>query len=409
MEVAKQACKGAIFLGATAGAFLFGRSYTEWKLMIGSTIGHYEIVEKLGEGGMGVVYKARDTILNRFVAIKLLPAGKLGDEDRIRRFTQEARTASSLNHPNIITIHEISIHDGAPYIVMEYVPGKALDRLIPRNGMRLGEIFKIGSQVAGALAAAASAGVIHRDVKPGNVMVTDAGQVKVLDFGLAKLSERATSAEQATATMAAAEDSDRPHTRDGAIVGTASYMSPEQAEGKTVDSRSDIFSFGAVLYEMTTGHRAFRGETAMSTMTLILRDEPKPISQLATGIPRDFEKIITRCLRKDLERRYQNMSDVRVALLELKEESESGRMAETSAGPVRKRTWLWAGLAAIVLALLGTGLWLMKKHAAPLPQESLVSVTNYPGSEDIRASHRMASRSRSVGMARRVTGRSAFT
>jgi serine/threonine-protein kinase len=148
--------------------------------MIGRTIGHYEIVEKLGEGGMGVVYKARDTSLNRFVAIKLLPTVKLGDEDRIRRFTQEARTASALNHPNIVTIHEISTHDGAPFIVMEYVPGKSLDRLIPRNGLRLSEVFKIGTQVAGALAAAAAAGVIHRDVKPGNVVVTDAGHVKVL-------------------------------------------------------------------------------------------------------------------------------------------------------------------------------------------------------------------------------------
>ena len=344
--------------------------------MIGSVIGHYEIVEKLGEGGMGVVFKARDTSLNRFVAIKLLPAGKAGDESRIRRFTQEARTASALNHPNIVTIHEISSHNGAPFIVMEFVPGKALDRLIPRNGMRLSEVFKIGTQIASALAAAAAAGVIHRDVKPGNVMVTDAGHVKVLDFGLAKLSERAVSADQATATMAAVEPS-----REGAVVGTASYMSPEQAEGKPVDPRSDIFSFGAVLYEMTTGQRAFRGDTAISTLSAILRDEPKPLSQIATGIPRDLEKIINRCLRKDPERRFQNMADVRVALLELKEESESGSLLEAPPAYSRKRTWVWAGVGAAVLASLAAGLWLVSRQTASIPQQSLVQVTTYPGSE----------------------------
>ena len=352
------------------GPILYG-SY-----MIGSVIGHYEIVEKLGEGGMGVVFKARDTSLNRFVAIKLLPAGKAGDESRIRRFTQEARTASALNHPNIVTIHEISSHNGAPFIVMEFVPGKALDRLIPRNGMRLSEVFKIGTQIASALAAAAAAGVIHRDVKPGNVMVTDAGHVKVLDFGLAKLSERAVSADQATATMAAVEPS-----REGAVVGTASYMSPEQAEGKPVDPRSDIFSFGAVLYEMTTGQRAFRGDTAISTLSAILRDEPKPLSQIATGIPRDLEKIINRCLRKDPERRFQNMADVRVALLELKEESESGSLLEAPPAYSRKRTWVWAGVGAAVLASLAAGLWLVSRQTASIPQQSLVQVTTYPGSE----------------------------
>src|SRR5215831_13780864 len=166
--------------------------------MTGSVIGHYEILEKLGEGGMGVVYKARDTRLNRFVAIKLLPADKLADEDRLRRFTREARTASALNHPNIVTIHDIASDGGRPYIVMEYVAGKTLDDLIPRKGIRLNETLKIAVQIADALAAAAAAGVIHRDIKPGNVMVNDSGLVKVLDFGLAKLAKRAASPEQAT-------------------------------------------------------------------------------------------------------------------------------------------------------------------------------------------------------------------
>jgi serine/threonine protein kinase/Tol biopolymer transport system component len=345
--------------------------------MIGSVIGHYEIVEKLGEGGMGVVYKARDTRLNRFVAIKLLRPEKVSDKDRIHRFIHEARAASALNHPNIVTIHEISIHDGAPYIVMEYVPGKTLDRLIPRRGMSLGEMLKVGSQVAGALAAAAVAGVIHRDVKPANVAVTHGGDVKVLDFGLAKLCERPASSEQPTATVAAGE-SEQPLSREGSILGTVSYMSPEQAEGKPLDSRSDIFSFGAMLYEMATGERAFRGETSMSTMSSILRDEPPPPSQLAANVPHDLEKIILRCLRKDPERRFQNMADVRVALLELKEESESGQVLRRTAVPGRRRIWLWALCAVTVLS--AAGLWLMERRAIRLPQ-TLVPVTTYPGSE----------------------------
>jgi serine/threonine protein kinase len=193
--------------------------------MNGQTIGHYEILEKLGEGGMGVVYKARDVRLNRSVALKLMPTDKVADEDRLRRFTQEAHTASALNHPNIVTIHDIGTEGRAAYIVMEYVAGKTLDQLIPRKGMRLAEVLKIAVQVADALAAAAAAGVIHRDVKPGNVMMTESGLVKVLDFGLAKLADQAASPEQATATMM---DAERPRTREGTIIGTVSYMSPEQ-------------------------------------------------------------------------------------------------------------------------------------------------------------------------------------
>ena len=348
--------------------------------MIGNTIDHYEIVEKLGEGGMGVVYKARDTRLNRFVAIKLLRPEKAGANDRIQRFVHEARTASALNHPHIVTIHEISSHNGSPFIVMEYVPGKSLDHLIPRKGMRLSEVLKIGSQVAGALAAAAAAGVIHRDVKPGNVVITNQGQAKVLDFGLAKLLERAASSEQTTLSMVAAEVAEQALSREGAVLGTASYMSPEQAEGKPLDPRSDIFSFGAMLYEMTTGQRAFRGTTGMSTISAILRDEPKPLSQFVGGIPRDLEKIIVRCLRKDPERRFQTMADVRVALLELKEESESGQALERAAVSARGTSWRWV-LGAVTVAVVTAGLWLIEPRGVPLPQQTMVPVTTYPGSE----------------------------
>jgi Tol biopolymer transport system component/tRNA A-37 threonylcarbamoyl transferase component Bud32 len=331
--------------------------------MNGRTIAHYELLEKLGEGGMGVVYKARDTRLNRFVALKLLPSEKVRDEERLRRFTQEARTASGLNHPNIITIHDIATADGTPFMVMEYVAGKTLDQIIPRKGMRLAEVLKIAAQMGDALAAAAAAGVIHRDIKPGNVMVGDNGHVKVLDFGLAKLSDRAASSEQATATIV----EDRPRTREGVVIGTVSYMSPEQAEGRPLDPRSDIFSFGAVLYEMVTGQRAFRGETSMSTISSILRDDPQPAGTLSADVPRDLEKIIARCLRKDPERRFQTMADVRVAILELKEESESGRLAMPAAAPAAKQNRLWAfGACAVILVAAAVYFGLRSRQTAPV-------------------------------------------
>jgi serine/threonine protein kinase len=245
--------------------------------MLGRTISHYQILEKLGEGGMGVVYKARDTHLDRFVAIKVLPPERVADAARKARFVQEAKAASALNHPNIVTIHDIDSVDGIDFISMEYVDGKTLDEVIPRHGMRLNEALKCAVQMADAVAAAHAVGIIHRDLKPGNVMVTGKGQVKVLDFGLAKLTESAEIGEDAsTRTM-------KPTTEEGKIVGTVAYMSPEQAEGKKVDARSDIFSFGSVLYEMVTGRRAFQGATRASTQAAVLKEEPKPASQIAPG------------------------------------------------------------------------------------------------------------------------------
>ena len=306
--------------------------------LLGQQLGSYQILSLLGTGGMGVVYKARDTRLKRSVAIKVLPADQVSDPERKRRFIQEARAASALNHPNIITIHDIGSEGGIDFIVMEYVAGKTLDQLIPRKGMRLNETLKLAIQMADALAKAHSAGIIHRDLKPTNVMVTDDGLVKVLDFGLAKLTE-VESDEGGTRTT-------QLQTEEGTIVGTVSYMSPEQAEGKKVDARSDIFSFGAVLYEMVTGQKAFQGDSKMSTLAAILKQEPKPISQLVPGIPRDLEKIINRCLRKDPGRRFQHMDDLKVELEELKEESDSGTLAGTppAVRPTR-RPWVWAGAA----------------------------------------------------------------
>jgi serine/threonine protein kinase len=279
--------------------------------MVGKVLAQYQISEKLGEGGMGVVWKARDTRLDRFVALKTLSAEKLADPERKRRFVQEAKAASALNHPNIVHIYDLADADGVQFIAMEYVAGKTLDQLIRRKGLRLNEALKYAIQIADALAKAHSAGIIHRDLKPSNIMVTENGLVKVLDFGLAKLAETATGEFGETATVRAPEG---PNTEEGTIVGTIAYMSPEQAEGKKVDARSDIFSFGSVLYEMVTGRRAFHGDSKLSTLSAILKDDPKPVSSIMPDVPRDLEKIISHCLRKDPERRFQHMADVKTLL-----------------------------------------------------------------------------------------------
>src|SRR5712692_2285602 len=293
--------------------------------MLGRTISHYEILEKLAEGGMGVVYKARDTHLDRFVAIKALPPELTGDPERKRRFVQEAKAASALNHPNIITIHDIWSDGGADFIVMEYVPGKTLYELVPREGMPVKEALKYAMQIADGLAKAHSAGIVHRDVKPSNIMVSEDGFVKLLDFGLAKLIEPPVAESDATDTVG-------PRTGEGKLPGTLAYMSPEQAEGWKLDARSDIFAFGALLYEMLTGRRAFQRESKVSTLSAIVREEPQPVSHVVEGLPVELEKLISRCLRKDRNRRIQHMGDVKLALEELQAEP-AGRSAP-SAGVV---------------------------------------------------------------------------
>jgi serine/threonine protein kinase len=307
--------------------------------MIGQRLAHFEILEKLGEGGMGVVYKARDTHLDRLVAIKLLPPDKVADRDRRLRFVREAKTASALNHPGIVTIHDIAQHDGVDFIVMEFVPGRTLDCVIPRRGLGLNETVNYGIQIADALAAAHGAGIVHRDLKPSNVVVTEEGRTRILDFGLAKLVDRTPLAvweEGPTITHPALV------TAQGAILGTVAYMSPEQAEGKVVDARTDIFSFGSVLYEMVTGQRAFQGDTPLSVLTAVLREEPKQVSYMREGAPRELERVITRCLRKDPERRWQSMADITIALRELKEEVDSGAPAASAAALSRPRRALAA-------------------------------------------------------------------
>ncbi len=279
-------------------------------------LGPYEVLGLIGAGGMGEVYKARDKRLDRFVALKILFPDRMGDSDRQRRFVTEAQTASRLNHPGIVTIYDISDHEGSYVIVMEYVEGKTLENVSAGRGLPFETAGKYAAALAEALEAAHSAGIVHRDLKPSNIMITKEGRLKVLDFGLAKLLEPATLLERAASAggdISTTADADYA-SNARAIMGTPPYMSPEQADGKKVDVRSDVFSFGVVLYEMLSGHSAFRRETWVSTLAAVLHDEPAPLRKTRPDLPSSLERCVMRCLRKDPARRFQNMTEVKAAL-----------------------------------------------------------------------------------------------
>jgi eukaryotic-like serine/threonine-protein kinase len=352
------------------------RKGTQVALIAGSKLGPYVILSPLGAGGMGEVYRARDPRLSREVAVKILPGDRLADEDRRRRFLQEARAASALNHPNIVTIHEVGSADGIDFIVMEYVRGKTLDALIPRQGMRLAEVLKAAIPIADALAMAHAKGIVHRDLKPANVVVSSEGVVKVLDFGLAKLG---TPTEANPTSQTATDDGERgPLSRAGTVAGTLGYMSPEQATAGKVDSRSDVFSFGALLYEMATGRRAFSGSSTADTLAALLRAEPKPPSELA-DVPRDLERVILRCLQKDTQRRFQNILDAKIDLQEIKEASERRSLGGAGAASVpvvgaRVRPLLRA-LAGFVLAVALGGLAVALWRDSPRPRPRVTGST----------------------------------
>jgi Tol biopolymer transport system component len=346
-------------------------------LSAGTKLGPYEVIGPLGSGGMGEVYRARDTRLGRDVAVKVLPAERLSDPHRRARFVQEARAASALDHPNIVTIHEIESAEGIDFIVMELVPGETLAQRLRRGALPADEAVHLAIPVADAVAAAHAAGIVHRDLKPGNVMVRPDGVVKVLDFGLAKL-VRGDTADSDDATATAPPDA--PLSRPGAVAGTAGYMSPEQASGGNVDARSDIFSFGLVLYEMVTGRRAFAGSSSAEAMAAVLKDQPRPPGELALDLPKELERIILRCLRKDPGRRFQSMADVKIELLEVKEEADSQASASAPAGTAtatrraRQRRWVLAaaGLLALAVATAAT-LWLRRP---PPPPPTVVPLTS---------------------------------
>ncbi len=332
--------------------------------MIPDSLGHYRIQRSLGAGGMGEVYLADDTRLHRHVAIKVLLDDARSDPERRERFAREARAAAALSHPNIVTIHSVEEDGGRLFLTMEYVDGKTLTDVIPRHGLPLEKLLAIAVPLADAVAAAHERGITHRDLKPANIMIASDGRVKVLDFGLARLREEA----PAPGTTMTAQ-----LTGDGRILGTAAYMSPEQAAGRAVDSRSDLFSLGILLFEMATGQRPFNGDTNMSILSAIMRDAPQPISQLRPDVPRELGRIVKRALQKDPEQRYQTAKDLRNDLQLLKAELDSGELAVVSPGvihvPRRSRSigWAVAGVAAVLLASAGIAVYLASQRATGSP------------------------------------------
>ncbi|MDH3494208.1 MAG: tetratricopeptide repeat-containing serine/threonine-protein kinase, partial [Acidobacteriota bacterium] len=298
------------------------------QLAAGQTLGHYEIIRQIGKGGMGEVYLAHDETLDRKVAVKVLYHSFSRDESNLRRFVQEAKAASGLNHPNILVVHEIGETENAHYIVSEYVEGRTLREIVKEAPLSLPETLKFAVQIAGALAAAHEAHLVHRDIKPENIMVRPDGFVKVLDFGLAKLVER-----KRSQIDAESETKQQNITAKGVILGTVNYMSPEQAKGKNVDNRTDIFSFGSVLYEMITGHQPFAGESANETIAAILKSEPRPLGFHAANIPAELERIVSKCLRKNPDQRYRHIRDLLVELEALNQELEFEAKLEKSVRP----------------------------------------------------------------------------
>src|SRR2546422_8435987 len=294
--------------------------------LVGKKLGHYQVLSLLGAGGMGDVYLAEDIRLKRKVALKLLPAELTANQDRLRRFEQEAQAASALNHPNIITIHEIGKVEGLNFIVTEFITGETLRQRMATERMNLPVVLDVAAQAASALAAAHAAGIVHRDLKPENVMLRPDGLIKVLDFGLAKLTEPRTSNVDTEAPTVARVD-----TKIGAVMGTAQYMSPEQARGLKVDARTDIFSLGVVLYEMLAGRPPFLGETTADIVSMLLQKEPQSLSTLAPDTPADLQHIVRKTLRKDKDERYQTVKSLLVDLKSLKQRLEFEIELERSA------------------------------------------------------------------------------